>query len=129
MMCGAGLLNGARIFSFEQLVMDCEIYDMLRAVVQGFPVNEETLAVEAVHATGPRSHFMKARHTKAHVREAWQPSVIDRTPWDEWVKKGRPTTDDNARQKAKQILASHVPEPLPCADRIREIIAVYERSI
>jgi len=88
MMCGAGLLNGARIFSFEQLKMDCEIYDMLRAVVQGFQVNEETLAVDAIHATGPRSHFMKAKHTKAHMREVWQPSVIDRAPWDDGSRKG-----------------------------------------
>ena len=127
MMCGAGLLNGARIFSFEQLLMDCEIYDMLRAVVQGFVVNPETLAEDVIHATGPRSHFLKSKHTRAHMREIWQPSVIDRSPWDEWVKKGRPTVNDRAREKARQILASHQPEPLPCADRIHEIIAAYEK--
>jgi trimethylamine--corrinoid protein Co-methyltransferase len=128
MMCGAGLLNGARIFSFEQLLMDCEIYDMLRAVTQGFLVNEETLAVEAIQATGPRNHFLKAKHTKAHMRKVWQPSVMDRSPWDEWVKKGRPTADDRARQQARDLLASHEPEPLPCADRIRDIIAAYEAA-
>jgi trimethylamine--corrinoid protein Co-methyltransferase len=127
MMCGAGLLNGARLFSFEQLVMDCEIYDMLRAVVQGFAINAETLAEDVIHAAGQRSHFLKSKHTRAHMREIWQPSVIDRTPWDEWVKRGRPTVNDRAREKAKQVLASHRPEPLACADRIREIIAAYER--
>jgi trimethylamine--corrinoid protein Co-methyltransferase len=53
MMCGAGLLYGASIFSFEQLLMDCEIYDMLRSVVQGFAVNEETLALGTIDQIGP----------------------------------------------------------------------------
>ncbi len=128
MMCGAGLLNGGRIFSFEQLLMDCEIYDMLRAVTQGFPVNEETLAVDVIQAVGPRNHFLKSKHTRAHMREIWQPSVMDRSPWDEWVKKGRPIVEDRARQRARAILASHEPEPLPCADRIRDIIAAYEEA-
>ena len=129
MLSGAGLLNSARLFSFEQLVMDCEIYDMLRAVTQGFPVNEDTLAVEVIQGIGPRSHFMKSRHTKAHMREVWQPTVLDRAPWDEWVKKGRPSANDNARQVARRLLASHQPDPLPCADRIREIVMAYEHCI
>ncbi len=127
MMCGAGLLNGARVFSFEQLLMDCEIYDMLRAVIQGFAVNEETLAEQVIHDTGPRSHFLKSKHTRAHMREIWQPTVMDRTGWDAWVKKGRPTANDRAREKARQILVSHEPDPLPRANRIRDIIAAYER--
>jgi trimethylamine--corrinoid protein Co-methyltransferase len=128
MMCGAGLLHGARIFSFEQLLMDCEIYDILRAVTQGFEVNEETLALAAIEAAGPRSHFMTCPHTRAHMREVWQPSVMDRSPWDEWVRQGRPSADDRAKLKARHLLATHQPEPLPCAGRLREIIAAYERQ-
>ncbi len=126
MMSGAGLFKSARIFSFEQLLMDCEIYDVLRLVTQGFAVNEETLALEVIHATGPRNHFLKSRHTKAHMRDIWQPTVMDRSPWEEWIKKGQPEARDHARQRARQIMASHQPEPLPCADRLREIIAAYE---
>ena len=128
MMCGAGLLNAARIFSFEQLLLDCETFDLLRAVSQGFVINEETLAVDVIHSVGPRHHFLKTKHTKAHMRTLWQPTLLDRTPWMEWISKGRPSANDNARAKARALLASHQPEPLPCADRIHEIIADYERS-
>lgn len=128
LMSGAGLLNAARIFSFEQLIMDCEIHDLVRAVVQGFAVNPDTLAEDVIHAVGPRSHFLTVAHTRAHLREIWQPTVMDRTTWDEWVKKGRPSANDKAREKARQILTSHAPEPLPCADRIREIIEDYGRQ-
>jgi len=128
MMCGAGLLNGARIFSFEQLLLDCETYDLLRAVSQGFEINEETLAVDVIHSVGPRNHFLKTKHTKAHMRAVWQPTLLDRTPWTEWISKGRPSANDNAREKARSILATHQPEPLPNADHIQRIIADYERS-
>jgi trimethylamine--corrinoid protein Co-methyltransferase len=72
---------------------------------------------------------MKSKHTKAHRREVWQPTVLDRTPWDEWVKKGRPNANDNARQVVRRLLASHQPDPLSCADRIHEIVLSYERHI
>jgi trimethylamine--corrinoid protein Co-methyltransferase len=127
MMCGAGLLNAARLFSFEQLLLDCEIFDLLRAVSQGFVIDEETLAVDVIHSVGPRNHFLKTKHTKAHMRTLWQPTLLDRTPWLDWVSKGRPSANDNAREKARALLASHQPEPLPCAGRLREIIADYER--
>lgn len=128
LMCGAGLLNGARIFSFEQLLLDCETFDLLRAISQGFEINEETLAVDVIHSVGPRNHFLKTRHTKAHMRAVWQPTLLDRTPWAEWIIKGRPSANDNARAKARSILATHQPVPLPGAARIHQIIADYERS-
>lgn len=127
MMSGAGLLNGARIFSFEQLLFDCETYDMLRSLTQGFTIDAETLALDVIDAVGPQSHFLAAKHTRKHMREVWQPSVMDRTPWDEWVKCGRPTALDKAKERAKHLLATHQPEPLPCAERLSEIIAVYEK--
>ena len=128
MMCGAGLLNGASIFSFEQLLMDCEIYDMLRLVSQGFPLDAEALALEVIDAVGPQNHFMAEDHTLAHMREIWQPTLIDRTPLEEWTQAGRPSARDRARQQTEKILATHQPEPLPCTDTLREIVAAYERK-
>lgn len=154
MMCGAGLLYGARVFSFEQLLMDCEIYEILRSVAQGFVVNEETLALDTIHQTGPRNHFLTSEHTLAHMGEVWQPAILDRrSSWNDWVAKGRPPPDDRARQLVRDFLSRHdhhlvrrkerrrgrarpevthfqagyEPEPLACAERIREIVAAYER--
>jgi len=127
MMCGAGLLNGAKIFSFEQLLLDCEIYDMLRAVSQGFVINTETLALGVIHKVGPQNHFLAEDHTFEHMHDLWQPDLIDRTPWDEWVQTGQPSTRDRAKERARSIMATHRPEPFSYASRLREIIAEYER--
>ena len=127
MMSGAGLLNAACVFSFEQLIMDCEIFDMVRATVRGIAVNPETLAEEVIHNVGPRGHFLTDAHTRAHLREIWQPKVMERTSWDDWIKKGRPGAGDRARERARHILASHKPEPIAGAERIGEIIAEYSK--
>jgi trimethylamine--corrinoid protein Co-methyltransferase len=127
LMSGAGLLNAAKIFSFEQLVLDCEIFDMLRAVSRGFEINADTLALDVINAVGPQNHFMTTDHTFEHMVGLWQPTVLDRTPWEEWEQRGRPSAADHARARARDLLAGHEPEPLPCAGVLREIIAEYER--
>jgi trimethylamine--corrinoid protein Co-methyltransferase len=129
MMSGAGLMNGATIFSYQQLLMDCELYDMLQPVALGLEVNEETLALDTIHEIGPGNNFLMSAHTLAHMRDGWQPSLIEHLSWEDWVDKRRPTPHSRARDKARHILATHEPEPLPCADRIREIIVDFENQV
>ncbi|MEW5784489.1 MAG: trimethylamine methyltransferase family protein [Bacillota bacterium] len=112
MMCGAGLLNGARIFSFEQLLMDCEIFEIMRRVAQGIVVDEETLALDTIHRVGSENHFMMEPHTLAHMRELWQPDVMDRTPYEQWHREGKKEAQQTAHEKAARILENHQPEPL-----------------
>jgi trimethylamine--corrinoid protein Co-methyltransferase len=125
---GAGLLQSAKVFSFEQLLMDCEIFDMLRYVAAGIPVDPESLAVEVIEAVGPGGHFMEQEHTVEHMREIWQPTLLDRMPLEAWKKAGRPAAVDKARERARQILATHQPEPLRCEQQIREIISARAGS-
>ena len=128
MMCGAGLINGARIFSFEQCVMDCEIYEVLRRVAQGCDINPETLALEVIHKVGPQNHYMVEEHTLKHIRDVWQPAVMDRSLYDEWAARGKPSPDQIARDRAKEILAQHQPMELQNAQSVKEIIAEYEKK-
>ncbi len=128
MMCGAGLLNGARIFSFEQLLMDCEIFEMLRRTAERIEVNEETLALDTIHSVGPGNHYMAEPHTFKHLREIWQPTVIDRSPYEKWLAEGRRDALENAHRRAAEILANHRPEVLTAEVKagIDKIIAKYE---
>ena len=122
------LLQAAKVFSFEQLLMDCEIFDMLRHLAAGIPVDQESLAVEVIEAVGPRGHFMEQEHTRKHMREIWQPTLLDRMPLDAWEKAGRPTALSRARERAREILEAHQPEPLRCEQQIRDIVLACEGS-
>jgi len=125
---GAGLLHAAKVFSYEQLLLDCEIFDILRHVSAGIPVDEESLAVEVIEAVGPGDHFMEQEHTRAHMREIWQPVLLDRMPLEAWREAGRPTALGRARERAREILATHQPEPLRCEQQIREIVSMRAGS-
>ncbi len=111
MLLGVGLLHGSRVWSFEQMLLDCEIYDIIYHMLKGVVVNDETLALDAVRAVGPGGNFLAQKHTKKHLRDLWVPRYMDRRPFDVWEEK-RDGARDWAREKAKQILATHRPDPL-----------------
>lgn len=111
MLLGAGLLHGSRILSYEMLLMDSEIWSMLHSLYQGIEVNDETLALDAIREAGPGGSFLALKHTRRHMRERWQPTLIDRRPYNIWEEK-RDGARDWARQKAQQILKDYHPDPL-----------------
>jgi len=111
MLLGVGLLHGSRIWSYAQMMMDCEIFSSVRKVMEGIVVNDETLALDTIAAVGPGGNFLARKHTLAHMRELFLPEFMDRRPYNEWE-----TRKDDARDwalaKARNILSSHHPEPL-----------------
>jgi trimethylamine--corrinoid protein Co-methyltransferase len=111
MLLGVGLLNGSRIWSYAQMLMDCEIWDIVRETMGGIPVNDETLALDVIRAVGPGGHFLGQRHTLRHVRERWVPTLLDRRPFGEWERE-RDGAGDWAAARAKGILANHEPAAL-----------------
>jgi trimethylamine--corrinoid protein Co-methyltransferase len=128
MLLGVGLLHGSRIWSYEQMLMDCEIFGIVHKMMHGIVVNEETLALDAIRAVGPGGHFLAQKHTRTHMRDLWLPSLMDRRPYNVWQKE-RDGARDWARQKAQHILTTHHPEPLDprLAEELRRIIAAVER--
>ena len=127
MMCGAGLLAGASIFSYEQLLLDCEIFEIIRRTAEGIEVTADTLALETIARVGSDDHFMVEPHTIKHMHAMWQPEVINRSPYGKWQAEGCCEALENAREKANWILANHRPEPLEekLLQEIRQIIAAY----
>jgi trimethylamine---corrinoid protein Co-methyltransferase len=124
MLLGAGLLYGSRIWSYEQLLMDCEIFNIVRMMMSGIPVDEDTLALETIGNVGPGGHFLAQKHTRKHMRELWSPRLIDRRPYDDWEKQ-QEGPRQAARKKAQEVLASHQPsliEPALAAELDRMIL-------
>jgi trimethylamine---corrinoid protein Co-methyltransferase len=111
MLLGVGLLHGSRIWSYAQMLMDCEIFDIVYSMMKGIPVNKETLALDTIHAVGPHGHFLAQKHTRNHMRELWVPKYMDRRPYEVWLEKGD-NAPDWALEKARQIQDTHQPEPL-----------------
>jgi trimethylamine--corrinoid protein Co-methyltransferase len=129
MLLGAGLLDGSRIWSYEQMLMDCEIYRLVGKLVAGIPVDEEALALDTIQVVGPGGNFLGQKHTLQHMRERWVPKLFDRRPYEVWLEKGDGPRDW-ARSRAQEILATHEPEPLDkrLSQELSRIIAIREHD-
>jgi trimethylamine--corrinoid protein Co-methyltransferase len=128
---GLGMIESGMTFDFGQLVMDDEFAGMIKMCVGGIPVRDDTLALDVIDEVGPFSDFLSHDHTMAHMRTQSQPSLIDRRVREEWKAAGSSTLHERALEKARQILATHVPDPLPdgVADQLKAIICDAEREL
>jgi trimethylamine--corrinoid protein Co-methyltransferase len=111
MLLGCGFLHGSRIWSYAEMMMDCEIFSIIEKMMHGIEVNAETLALDAVAAVGPGGHYLAQKHTRNHMREIFMPKFLDRRPYTQWEEKGDDARDW-AVHKARKILKEHQPDPL-----------------
>ena len=126
MLLGVGLLHGSRIWSYEQMLMDCEIYAMVRKVLEGIVVDDETLALDTIRAVGPGGNFLAQKHTLKHMREIFLPQFMDRRPYNAWEEK-RDGAREWALAKARGILEKHQPVALDV--RVSEELQKMLRSL
>ncbi|MGE5484019.1 MAG: trimethylamine methyltransferase family protein [Ignavibacteriales bacterium] len=130
MLTGAGMLNGSKILSYQEVVMDCEIYSIARKVAEGIKVDAETLAVDVIKKVGVGGNFLADKHTRKHMRDIWRPTVYDRTPYNVWETSGRKGAFETATEIAKAVLQNHQTMPVePAAQKeIDKIIKAAERE-
>jgi len=111
MLLGCGFLHGSRIWSYAQMLLDTEIFNIVRKTMEGITVNDETIALDVIAAVGPGGNFLKQKHTIRHMRELFLPQFMDRRPYNEWQEK-QDGSADWALAKARQILMTHQPDGL-----------------
>jgi len=99
--------------SVFQLVMMDEAISYARRITRGIEVNEDTLAVDAIHNVGPNGHYLREAHTRRHYKtEFWYPKLCDRRNFEEWDMMGRQTMRDRVIARARDILITHEPSPI-----------------
>jgi trimethylamine--corrinoid protein Co-methyltransferase len=118
--CGAnschflGGIFGELTFHPVQAILDNDISGMIGRFLQGVQVDKETLALDLIDEVGPiPGHYLGAEHTRTWwKREAFMPMVADRVDLPEWIRSGKKSPVDYARERMEEILATHKPEPL-----------------
>ena len=119
-----GAVENALTFSYEQLVIDDAIAGYIRRMLEGFSVNEETLAYEVIKEVGIGGNFLQHPHTAQNFRkEFYLPDIVERMSWSSWQAQDVRGMEAKAREKARRILAEHHPRPLDAAQE-REIDAI-----
>ena len=127
---GAGMIESGVTFDCAQFVMDNEIARMIKRVVGGIRVDDESLAVDDIHAVGPFGDFLSLDSTYKHMRDLSQPEILDRRTRDEWEERGSRDLYATCREKARDIIREHRPEPVPgdVAARLHAIVEETDRA-
>jgi trimethylamine--corrinoid protein Co-methyltransferase len=122
---GMGMLEMGMTMSYEQLLIDQEIVRMIRRILQGSPVNKETIALDVIQKVGPAGNYLAERHTLKYMRqELSSTNLINRRMRDHWENAGAKDMAERAREQAVEILENYKATPLPedVQKKIRSIV-------
>ena len=112
----AGWMHGGLTASFEKLILDAEMLQMLDAWLEPLDTSDAALALDAIREVGPGGHFFGAAQTMDRYETAFYTPLL--TNWDnhpQWLERGSVDTRTRANQIWKQLLADHQDPPLdPC---------------
>lgn len=114
-IAGAGMLSFESTQSFEKLVIDDVLAGMTQRFIQGVSVTDDTLALQELREVGTRGgDFLRLRHTLTWFRkEHYFPGeLVDRQPYESWLEQGALTSQNRARNRVTEILASYEDVPL-----------------
>ena len=109
---GLGMIEMGMTIDYGQMVMDNEFARMIKLLVQGIPVNDETLAVDVIKEIGVGKDFLSHGSTYKHMRSQSQPKLIDRRMREDWEATGSKDIYQRSLEEARYILENHKPEPL-----------------
>ena len=128
---GLGMIEMGMTIDYGQMVMDNEFARMIKQVVQGIAVNDETLAADVIHEIGVGKNFLSHDHTFKHMRSQSQPKLIDRRTREDWEAGGQSDLYQRALEEARYILENHQPDPLPedVLAAIRSIVVEAEAEL
>jgi trimethylamine--corrinoid protein Co-methyltransferase len=121
MIHDVGYVESGLTGSLELVVICDEIISWLKAYVKGLEISEETLALDLIHEHGLKGDFLETAHTLRHVREDWQPRLVDRHNYDQWAGAGATSMGERAASKVAEILSAEPKACLPTrvAERVR----------
>lgn len=124
MIYGGGMLELGQTFSLEQQVIDNDIIMMERKFMEGVPVTDETLAVDAIKFIGIGNDFIAHPSTMEQIDLASDPQIFDRTMLGEWRANGKKDAVDRAHEVVVDILANHIVTPVP-----DDVMAAWEKIV
>lgn len=104
----AGMLDSGNSISYEQYVIDNEIIGMVKRMVSGITITEDTLAVDVISKVGPGGNYVIEDHTLDHMcDEFFYPELAVRNLFDVWQADEAPSMLSRATDRVNAILAEN----------------------
>ncbi|NLD19688.1 MAG: hypothetical protein GX663_05495 [Clostridiales bacterium] len=111
---GLGLLESSMTLSFEQMLIDEEIFKQCMRMSQGVDVCDEKDYFEDIKAVGQGGHYLKQKTTRKAFRtdEFYRSQLISGDTYDTWVGAGSKNMFDIAHEKVMKILEGELISPV-----------------
>ncbi len=110
----AGWLEGGLTASFEKLIVDAEMLQMMTEYLQPIVVDDDAMGVDAISEVGPGGHYFASAHTLARYENAfYTPLLSDWRNFETWDESGAIDTARRANAIWKQLLQD---APTPAID-------------
>jgi trimethylamine---corrinoid protein Co-methyltransferase len=120
----AGWLEGGLTASFEKLIVDAEMLQMMREFLKGFDSGKLEEAMAAVAEVGPGGHFFGVGHTLERFETAfYSPLLSDWRNFETWQESGAIDGTRRANMIWKELLRSYEQPPMEPA--VREELHAY----
>jgi len=123
----AGSLESIAGFSPVQLIIDDTITGLLKHVISGIVVDDDTLGWEDLLEIAPGGSFVDRDHTFYHCREALRPELFDRSSLETWKGSGCKTLYARALERYRALKKSLKPLDLPDTTR-REMDQIVKQA-
>ncbi len=117
----AGWLEGGLTISYEKLITDVEVLQMVAELCVPTPAEEAEIALDALEEVQPGGHFFGAAHTmERYQTEFYEPLVADFSNFGTWTERGNVDATTRATDIWKGILRDFVP-PTGNGDQLEEL--------
>lgn len=126
---GAGWLEGGLRASFEKMVLDADLINMVGSFLAPLVVDQASMALDAIDEVGPGGHFFGTQHTQDRYRTAFfSPMISDWRNFESWDEAGAPTADQKAARLYPELLNEYEP-PAFEAERLAAVNDFVDRRI
>lgn len=118
--------------SLDMLVLQAEIVRYVESTLREIDFSDAAFGLEVIEEVGPGGRFLDQIHTARRFRkELWFPDLLDRYFYDQWLLFGATTLEQRCRMRREELLAAHVPVPLPddVEREIARIVAAAQRHL
>jgi len=101
-----GYVNNGLTQSLTSLAINNEAIYMVKRLLEGYEINDNTIPIDVIEEIGPCGEFLSHEHTYKNFSKHWDPELICRDNYDNWLKKGEKSMNERAREKVDTILNS-----------------------
>ena len=124
---GVGWLENGLTCSFEKMIVDCEMLQMISRVLKPLEINQETLAVDDIRNIGPGGHYLGSELTmKRYGTAFYEPILTSWETYEDWQKAGATDLVTRADNIVQQLLEEYE-KPVLEQSRREELDAYVER--